>query len=91
VALTNSAQRVNDIPTGLDSVLLEDRTPLVVKGLQIVPSGSNRFKHTDNVILYTEIYEPLLTSATAPVVAWATAFSSDRPTSKYSSRSRSRR
>src|SRR5467141_924397 len=68
VALTNSAQRLNDIPTGLDSVLLEDRTPLVVKGLQIVPSGSNRFKHTDNVILYTEIYEPLLTSATAPVV-----------------------
>src|SRR5712664_1878807 len=68
VALTNSAQRLNDIPTGLDSVLLEDRTPLVVKGLQIVPSGSNRFKHTDNVILYTEIYEPLLTSATPPIV-----------------------
>ncbi len=68
LALTNSAQRLNDIPTGLDSVLLEDRTPLVVKGLQIVPSGSNRFKHTDNVILYTEIYEPLLTSATPPIV-----------------------
>src|SRR6267378_1251930 len=68
VALTNSAQSINDIPSGLDAVLLEDRTPLVVKGLQIVPSGSNRFKHTDNVILYTEIYEPLLTSATAPVV-----------------------
>ena len=71
VALTNSAQRLNDIPTGLDSVLLEDRTPLVVKGMQIVPSGSNRFKHTDNVILYTEIYEPLLTSATPPAVAMA--------------------
>src|SRR5882724_769267 len=69
VALTNSAQRLNDIPSGLDSVLLEDRTPLVVKGTQIVPSGSNRFKHTDNVVLYTEIYEPLLTSATPPVVA----------------------
>jgi hypothetical protein len=69
VALTNSAQRLNDIPTGLDSVLLEDRTPLVVKGMQIVPSGSNRFKHTDNVILYSEIYEPLLTSASPPVVA----------------------
>ena len=69
VALTNSAQRLNDIPTGLDSVLLEDRTPLVVKGTQIVPSGSNRFKHTDNVVLYTEIYEPLLTSATPPIVA----------------------
>src|SRR5467141_1442976 len=71
VALTNSAQRMNDIPTGLDSVLLEDRTPLVVKGTQIVPSGSNRFKHTDNVILYTEIYEPLLTSATPPMVGMA--------------------
>lgn len=71
VALTNSAQRLNDIPTGLDSVLLEDRTPLVVKGTQIVPSGSNRFKHTDNVILYTEIYEPLLTSASPPIVGMA--------------------
>jgi VWFA-related protein len=71
VALTNSAQKLNDIPTGLDSVLLEDRTPLVVKGMQIVPSGSNRFKHTDTVVLYTEIYEPLLTSATPPMVACA--------------------
>jgi VWFA-related protein len=71
VALTNSAQRLNDIPTGLDSVLLEDRTPLVVKGMQIAPSGSNRFKHTDNVVLYAEIYEPLLTSATPPVVGTA--------------------
>jgi VWFA-related protein len=71
VALTNSPQRLNDIPSGLDSVLLEDRTPLVVKGTQIVPSGSNRFKHTDNVVLYTEIYEPLLTSATPPLVGMA--------------------
>jgi hypothetical protein len=69
VALTNSAQKVNDIPTSLDAALLEDRTPLVVKGMQIVPSGSNRFKHTDNVALYAEIYEPLLTSATPPAVA----------------------
>jgi VWFA-related protein len=71
VALTNSAQRLNDIPTGLDSVLLEDRTPLVVKGMKIVPSGSNRFKHTDLVVLYTEIYEPSLTSASPPIVAFA--------------------
>jgi len=69
VALTNSPQRLNDIATGLDSVLLEDRTPLVVKGTQIVPSGSNRFKHTDNVVLYTEIYEPLLAAEKPPIVA----------------------
>jgi VWFA-related protein len=68
LALTNSAQRVTDIPSGLDSVLLEDRTPLVVKGMQIIPSGTNRFKHTDSVVVYSEIYEPLLTSAAPPLV-----------------------
>ena len=68
LALTNSAQRLTDIPSGLDSVLLEDRTPLVVKGMQITPSGTNRFKHTDSVVVYTEIYEPLLTSENPPAV-----------------------
>ena len=69
VALTNSAHKLSDIPESLDSVLLEDRTPLVVKGMQIVPSATNRFKHTDNVVVYSEIYEPLLTSEAPPVVA----------------------
>jgi hypothetical protein len=68
VALTNSVQKLGDIPETLDSVLLEDRTPLVVKGMQIVPSGSNRFKHTDNVVVYTEVYEPSLTAEKPPIV-----------------------
>jgi VWFA-related protein len=71
LALASSVQKLTDIPTGLDSVLLEDRTPLVVKGMQITPSGSNRFKHTDNVVVYTEIYEPLLASANPPLVGMA--------------------
>jgi VWFA-related protein len=71
VVLTNSAERLTDIPTGLDSQLLEDRTPLVVKGMQMIPSGSNRFKKSDNVIVYTEVYEPLLTSANPPQVGFA--------------------
>jgi VWFA-related protein len=66
IALTNSATRVSDIPTGLDSILLEDRTPLVIKGMQVVPSATNRFKRSDNVILYTEIYDPLLASDPPP-------------------------
>jgi VWFA-related protein len=66
IVLTNSATRVSDIPTGLDSILLEDRTPLVVKGMQVVPSATNRFKRSDNVILYTEIYDPLLASDKPP-------------------------
>jgi len=71
LVLTNSVQRLTDIPTGLDSALLEDRAPLVVKGMQITPSGSNRFKNTDNVVVYTEIYEPLLASANPPLVGMA--------------------
>jgi len=69
--LANSLQRLTDIPAGLDSALLEDRTPLVVKGVQITPSGSNRFKNTDNVVVYTEIYEPLLASREPPLVGMA--------------------
>jgi hypothetical protein len=71
VVLTNSATRVADIPTGLDSILLEDRTPLVVQGMQVVPSATNRFKRSDNVIMYTEIYDPLLMSDAPPKVAFA--------------------
>ena len=70
IVLTNSATRVSDIPTGLDSVLLEDHTPLVVKGMQVVPSATNRFKRSDNVILYTEIYDPILTSDKPPKLAF---------------------
>jgi hypothetical protein len=69
VVLTNSMQRLADIPAGVDSVMLEDHTPLTVRGMQINPSASNRFKRTDNVALYTEVYEPLLTSANPPQVA----------------------
>jgi VWFA-related protein len=68
VALTDSVQRLGDIPTSLDSALLEDRTPLVVQGLQILPSGTNRFKRDGNVVVYSEIYEPLLTSDSPPKI-----------------------
>ena len=68
VALANNAQKLGDIPTSLDAALLEDRTPLVVHGLQIMPSGTNRFKRDENVIVYSEIYEPLLTSDNPPKV-----------------------
>jgi hypothetical protein len=68
LVLTSSMQKLTDIPTSMDSVLLEDRTPLVVKGMQINPSASDRFKKTDNLFVYTQVYEPLLTSPTPPQV-----------------------
>lgn len=71
VLLTNSAARVSDMSSGLDSVLLEDRTPLIVKGMQVAPSATNRFKKSDTVVMYTEIYEPLLASDKPPKVVFA--------------------
>jgi VWFA-related protein len=68
VALTDAAQRLGDIPTSLDSALLEDRTPLVVKGMQIIPSGTNHFRRDQNIVMYSEIYEPLLASANPPKI-----------------------
>ena len=67
LVLTNSLLAIGQISTGLDSVLVEDRTPLVVKGMQIIPSGTNRFEKSDTVVLYTEVYEPLLTSDKPPL------------------------
>jgi VWFA-related protein len=73
IALTNNAQRLDQLAanTDLDSVLLEDRSPLVVKGMQIVPLPVNRFKKTDRVILYSEVYDTLLTGEKPPRIAIA--------------------
>lgn len=70
VALSNSVSRAADLSTDLDSLLLEDRTPLVVQGLQIAPSATNHFKQTDNAAIYLEIYEPLLKKPNPPEVAY---------------------
>lgn len=47
----------------LDTDLIEDRTPLVTQGMQIIPTGSTRFKTSDTPVVYFEVYEPLLGSA----------------------------
>jgi hypothetical protein len=54
----------------MDSQLLEDRTPLVVQGMQISPSASNHFKTTDVAGLYAEVYEPLLKNPNPPDIAF---------------------
>jgi len=69
LVLSNSLLPVGQISTGLDSALLEDRTPLLVKGMQVVPSGTNRFKKSETVVLYSEVFEPLLTSDKPPLLA----------------------
>ncbi len=68
VALSNQFHQVSDLSTGLDSELLADRTPLVVQGVQVVPSDNNRFKKTDNAAVFVEIYAPLLMGPKPPQV-----------------------
>ena len=70
VALSNNVRRAADISGELDSQLLEDRTPLVVQGMQISPSASNHFKKTDTAAVYAEIYEPLMKTPKPPEIAF---------------------
>jgi len=83
IAMTNNVQKVEDlaINADLDSVLLEDRTPLVVKGMQIVPMAVNRFKNSDKVVLYSEIYDSQLTQEKPPRVVLGYKIQ-ERPTNK---------
>jgi len=60
VVLSTNAQPVDQIPTEVDASLLEDRKPLIVRGMQITPAASYQFKKTDWITLYSEVYEPLL-------------------------------
>jgi len=60
VVLSSNMLRVDEIPTEVDATLLEDRKPLIVKGMQIMPSANYQFKKTDNIALYSELYAPLL-------------------------------
>ncbi len=69
MALSKDVHRLADVNTGLDAELLEGKTPLVTQGMQVTPSGSNRFKKTDISAVYAEVYEPLLTSPNPPIVA----------------------
>lgn len=73
LALSKNFFKVSESGQSLDSVLLQDRTPLITQGLQIVPAGSTTFKKTDSVVVYAEAYEPLLANndpaAKVPVVA----------------------
>ena len=69
VAFSKDFRRVSAESTGLDAQLLEGRTPLVARGMEMVPSGANRVKKTEDGALYAEVYEPFLLSEYPPRVA----------------------
>jgi VWFA-related protein len=60
LAFSKEFHKVSDMSENLDALLLQDRTPLVTQGLQLVPTGENTFKKSDRAAIYLEVYEPLL-------------------------------
>jgi hypothetical protein len=68
IALSSDLEQLAELGGALDADLLAGRTPLVFRNLDIVPSGSNHFKKTDNVALYAQIYDPHLESDKPPDV-----------------------
>ncbi len=68
VALSDEFHPVSQMLTRLGEALLEERTPLVSQGIQVIPSATNRFKRSRKVGLYVEVYEPLLLNSNPPRV-----------------------
>lgn len=66
VALSKDLRPLSQESASLDAALLEDRTPLVAQGMEIVPSGDARFKHNDPAVFYAEVYDPRLAGSDPP-------------------------
>jgi VWFA-related protein len=71
VALSNQFQPVSELGGMLDADLLADRSPLVVRDMELTPSGTNHFKKTDKAALYAQIYVPRLADPNPPTVKCA--------------------
>jgi len=59
-ALSNQLVPVSQLSVNMDEALLEERTPLLFKGMQIVPSSDNHFAKSDEPVFYVELYDPIL-------------------------------
>ncbi len=62
LVLSNQMQPVSKVAADLNAAMIEGKTPLVVNGVNIVPSCNYHFSRDEKVALYFEIYEP------APIV-----------------------
>jgi VWFA-related protein len=69
LVISDQIHAVSDLSMAMDSALLEDRTPLVADGMQVVPSATNQFDHKKKIGLYFEIYDAKLADANPPRVA----------------------
>lgn len=71
VALSDTLERIAESGSTLDADMLAGRLPLVVHEFQIVPAGNYRFKKSDKVAMYAQIYAPNINDTKPPVVVMA--------------------
>jgi VWFA-related protein len=60
LALSKEVHPAKEMVGGLDQDLLENRVPLIVNGVQVIPTGTNHFSKSEKGYIYAEIYEPAL-------------------------------
>jgi VWFA-related protein len=58
LALCSHMHPLSEVAAQLNTDLLEERTPLVVKGFELTPSADHDFSRNEKVSVYLEIYEP---------------------------------
>jgi len=68
IALSDNVEPAEGLGGALEADLLSDRTPLVVENMEVIPAGSYRFKRTDSVALYAQLYDPQLADPTPPTI-----------------------
>ena len=74
---------VSQLTANMDAALLEERTPLVFKDMELVPSTSYHFAKSAQPVVYVEVYDPALKELRSPR-AWGccSTLSTGRPTSR---------
>jgi VWFA-related protein len=63
LALSREVRGITEAGVEIEASLLQDRTPLITKDLQVVPSGSKMFQKGEPAMFYFEVYEPGLLKA----------------------------
>ncbi len=59
---------VSKLAARMDAALMEDRTPLLFNGMQLIPSTTSQFARTSQPVFYVEVYDPSLKESTPPRV-----------------------
>lgn len=67
-ALSNHFIQSSQLSADMGQALLEERTPLVFGGQEILPSPDNHFQRSDLVACYVEVYDPALLQSFPPHV-----------------------